>query len=121
MTEYDIIREACIRANPDIEVRTCTCGERLPASMPGYHHCDGGGKVWLANIPIEVREIRLVDVLLAMGVAGRGDWGITDKGAFFHSADGRQQFYDEYWNLRINDLAKQSPDTLRFLADLLGV
>ena len=58
MTEYDIIREACVRANPDMEVRTCTCGERLPASMPGYHHCDGGGKVWLANIPIEVREIR---------------------------------------------------------------
>ena len=78
-------------------------------------------RVWLANIPIEAREIRLVDVLLAMGVAGRGDWGITDKGAFFHSADGRQQFYDEYWNLRMNDLAKQSPDTLRFLADLLGV
>jgi hypothetical protein len=121
MTDYDIVRQACIKASPDIEIRTCACGERVAASMPGYHHCNGGARVWLANLAIDEREIQLVDVLLAMGAAGKGDWGITDKGAFFHSAEGRQQFYDEYWNLRINDLAKQPPDTLKFLADVVRV
>ena len=89
-TDYDIVREACIKANPDIEV-----GEEI-AEENGM-----------------MRPIRLADVLLA--IREKMPLGNIPMG---HGTSVLNLMM-QHWNLRTDDLSQQSPETLKFLADLL--
>lgn len=89
MNQIEIVREACVKANPAILL-----GEDEAHQGPYY------------------RPIRLADVLLAMKLQEDREFAYQVKlivgGA-----------YNTMWNLRKDDLPQQTPETLAFLADLL--
>lgn len=104
MTNLEIIRAACIKANPKIIVNQ-------HAQLIGWDH-----KVTYFE---EKRPIRLADVLLAIG--GESD---TEQSQWRYLGNLSKVCgfgWNVAWNLRNDDLSQQSPETLRFLANLLKV
>lgn len=95
MKDIEIIREACIKANPELNLDDhCYCGR-------GFE-----------------KVIRLADVLLAIGNTGGSGYGI--KGDISKGAGTLEIASNIFWNLR-EDLEGQPPETLSFLASLLAV
>lgn len=91
MTDYDIIRTACVKANPD---------------------------AYEFGIP---RLFRLADVLLALqDNEALGDYTNTDGYLTFLDYTDELPKTAWSWNLRNDDLSQQSPETLKFLAELLA-
>jgi hypothetical protein len=101
MPPLDLIRQKCIEANPDIE---------KAQEVPCYCHNDPK----CINAP--KRPIRLADVLLAIGQK-YGDHVLEFSGVETCSLEAARSV--RKWNLREDDLTKQSPETLEFLASLL--
>lgn len=94
MEPIEIIRAACIKANPKLETRN--------TSML----LDG---VFTGIINHRDPTIRLSDVLLALGSAN-----VYDTSAYFIYKNG-----SVVWDLTKGSLTQQSPETLAFLAGLL--
>lgn len=111
--DYDIVREACIKANPDVDY----CERRC------YADIEYNRKV--CKDPHHRRPMRLADVLLAMSLKDKkfilsdSSVAMDYKGYFFDPIS--EESYGVQWNLPGDDLSKQSPETLKFLADLLRV
>ncbi len=65
------------------------------------------------------RPIRLADVLLALGET---DWHIGQHGRFFKWSRSLEEMIGQpvSWTLRVDDLEKQSEETINFLYELLN-
>jgi hypothetical protein len=117
-SNLDLIRQKCIEANPEIRTSRfrCLCAENGRCSYKDHNRVG--------------REVRLADVLLAMNkklndeasgaviIAGDdGTFGIvyTDRPGYEKYVN----WQSEEWNLREDDLTKQSEETISFLYDLL--
>lgn len=140
-TNLQIIRKACIEANPEIMELKFGCDIAV-GNDRGYIHYsmyDKDGPTllgfvstsdpkklrpiqWKKGDPIGYtilgRPIRLADVLLAIKSSPKCDtyW---EYGATSDIVWGNPPLKNNAWNLRNDDLITQSPDTLQFLADLL--
>lgn len=124
MTPYEIVKKACIEANPDILKLEFGCegdydGNSVKWLRYGmdFNNVDGPNvHVWqMSNgsrfvtpdnslVQILGREIRLADVLLAFKRAHSDVWG-------------------KYWNLKHDSLSwhrDNKPETIEFLVKLLG-
>lgn len=99
MTNLEIIRKACIIANPDIQY----WNERWEQ--------------------VEFREIRLADVLLALDINSTDKrWNISVSSNLIRIERlGIIEFSDVVciWELKNDNLELQSEETIKFLADLL--
>jgi hypothetical protein len=105
------IREACIRANPDI-AKPCPCPKGgIYDDGSVCQRCDGSQ--WWVD-----RPIRLADVLLAM--QGMNYVTIDPSGDFWISNTGGRSKLGESWDLRADDLSQQSPETIGFIHSLLA-
>jgi hypothetical protein len=115
------IREKCIAANPEIvelkfgcEFENVKTGARFIIPTNGYPN---------DNHKILGRPIRLADVLLAIENAN-GNIELATYGEPLHighyEKPEREGYYSKaYWNLRADDLEKQSEETISFLYELL--
>lgn len=107
MTNFPIavIREACIRANPEINMcQRCENGVPIHSDF-----CKDG----LAHLIVH-RKVRLADVLLAYKESKRGE--VLGQGK-------RETMILRIvykWDLKKDSLESQSPETLSFLSSLLG-
>ncbi len=110
MTDLQIVRKACIEANPEIVVNE-------NAQLIHQDHT--------VEYFVQTRPIRLADVLLAIELKDKKDeYGneltleITHFGMFVGSV---YNWEDEpvFWQLKNDTLESQSPETLSFLASLL--
>lgn len=137
MDKLQTIREACIKANPEIGRGCSVChGEGYTSQYHSYPctKCKGTGKE-------ESRPIRLSDILLAIENREKchcnGDW--QNKFNVVHRGDckfdtGGIKVYLHYsfseiviqwgrteirWNLRNDDLSQQSSECIEFLHELL--
>lgn len=105
--KLEAIQRACIAANPEIviEEREHYSGEQEPA------------------IEAVIRTIRLADILLAIGekIGLGGDVIAVDSDGTFHQENDVGDFSckNVNWNLRQDDLTKQSPECIDFLSELL--
>lgn len=105
------IRAKCIETNPEIRKRPCVLSfnGRKEIGVP-----DNNGP-----------EIRLADVLLAIHAkfpTTERFYGIDTEGEFGQFSDTEGMVAMEplvYWDLRNDDLEKQSPETIEFLYNLL--
>lgn len=102
-----LIREKCIAANPQKKWRDDERCHRHLVQDESVHDC------YCVNEPV-----RLADVLLSIaeriGFATVKELGINSFGEFFFSDN-----IKERWNLRADDLEKQSEETINFLYELL--
>lgn len=93
-TSLEIVREACVKANPNILIRD---------EDDGFKTED---KVRLADVLLTIGK---VDVVVAVDVTG-SFWRI-----------GEQKLLKSYaWNLRQDNLEEQSEECLQFLGTLLS-
>jgi hypothetical protein len=115
----EIIRKACIEANPDIKSKYhVSTGNNLRCSLCGeLDNYDNAGKCQNGVI----RPIRLADILLA--IAKFGDYYTIDvDGRFIFGKEWIKESNDVLaltWNLRKDSLTDQSEETITFLANLL--
>lgn len=143
MTPYEIVREVCIKANPQIMTLEGGCIVKIwwidhladiragkepdeissfcERSMSNNGHVEG--QYWgiiednvTGTIEILGRPIRLADVLLA--IASKDIMPILTLYRDDVTIDYHHKSAE--WLLRADDLSQQSPDTLIFLAELLG-
>ncbi len=146
MNSYEKIRAACIAANPEIVELKFGCEViRLKDKRIGYVQSGSASEVeegvwlghvlWLGNkvvaptimgdtygVAILGRPIRLADVLLAIRAnrnAANGVYGIKDDGELMHISFQGITILPIRWNLRQDDLTKQSPGAIDFLFTLL--
>ena len=112
MNNLQKIREACIKANPDLVKRHCQCC--------GFEECDMSttGCAWYVG-----RPITFADVLLVMKETDPEKiWGIDiSSGEFFGQSmsDGSPIYHKGiHWNLK-ETLENQSEETLSFIAELV--
>lgn len=147
-TNLQIIRDACIKANPKIVELEFGC-EIAVSNDRGYIHYsmwDKDGPTLLGfvssshpktlrpiqwergdplNYTILGRPIRLADVLLAISrlKIAKYEGGKSDPGNICISTDGvflnENAMHLGVYNFLNDDLTAQSPETLQFLADLL--
>lgn len=92
MTNLEIIKQACIKANPENELN------------------------WAGDYG---NPIRLADVLLAIWDK-RKTWqmfGLSEKGLVISQNEDIEESY--FWNLHNDSLEAQSPETLDFIAGLI--
>jgi hypothetical protein len=102
--QLSFIREKCIVANPEI-------GNDYSVAAIGGRLRNTSERVWNAKA-VQGRPIRLADVLLAINATLRKERGTI-------SLDENSVKLILFWNLRADDLEKQSEETISFLAELL--
>jgi len=106
--KLEAIRQACIKANPEIVVNKHAQLIKFDHSVEYFEQC---------------RPIRLVDVLLA-GVTGM-EYAVSEDGHFLKLSGVTETGLNTYegigiyWNLRTDDLIKQSEECIGFLYDIL--
>ena len=136
-TNLEIIREACIKANPEImalefgcEIKDFFEGTGVVIGIQKYSNESDCYDVAYYKIPEPIidrspknlnwkilgRPIRLADVLLSITTNRHG----AKRGQFI--SDDINWEHDEvyFWNLKQDDLRHQSEETLEFLASLLN-
>lgn len=108
MNNLDLIRQKCIEANP--ESFECSMGTECL-----HHVCKKSRPIRLADCLLAIGKIdRLnVDVPQVVFVSARGYFSMLTEQ---HTIDVN---YGKQWNLKLDDLTKQSEETITFLADLL--
>lgn len=129
------IREACIKANPEIlklEFGCNTTGgkiaiyeENIKAMM--CITTSGDSRIFSADtdlIQILGRDIRLADVLLAMQHTHCDRAGFIDYNGQFWDCDNNMEVFKEVgpypcWNMKLDRLEDQNEECLKFLTDLL--
>ncbi|MCB1392884.1 hypothetical protein [Nitrobacter sp.] len=98
--QLDLIRAACIEANPsDTTLRDKNSWQGLQIKR------EYG------------RPVRLADVLLALEQSGDPQYAVNTTGEFMRWGDTPTGIR---WNLRKDDLAEQSDECVAFLAELLA-
>ena len=133
MNNLEIIRKACIKANPEI----MELGEGCIVKYRGFHPMVIGryearsiaddGIVEINGEEYEVenilgRPIRLADVLLALKDKNKlGERiAVNQDGEFILTTTKENWFfYGEKWDLKNDNLESQSEETIKFLANLL--
>lgn len=112
-SSYDIIREACIAANPDI-VEMKKRFKLCSVHGVGEDRC---------HCVIEPRPIRLADVLLAIGKSKRrGEYVMSDDGEFWEVVQGDETASLNRCKVRYDlrkTLEDQSQATQDFIASLI--
>lgn len=101
--KLEAVRQACIKANPEIFVEGCESG---------ITPCDCH---WHKNYPPngnKYRPIRLADVLLAMDT--------KLETPFFETVNAWETFLFIRWDLSKDSLNEQSAETISFLYELLN-
>lgn len=132
-----LIREKSIAANPEIVEEKLGCriwqdGKvyvlAIPVEEQGEIEPMGkdseGEDIWyMPGTRVLGRPIRLADVLLVIGSRGvdaMPDVLVSDTGLIVtHNADRKLNNKGLHWNLRADDLEKQSEETINFLYELL--
>lgn len=114
--KLEAIRKACVAANPSITIEQ-TALERVSEIC---FELTLGEEDGLSTMPDTNRPIRLADVLLALNQKSETHWywSVNTTGAWF---DGRQSVTHILceWDLRNDDLSKQSEETVDFIHGLL--
>jgi len=133
MNKLKQIREACIKANPEIVELKFGCEVKIPTrkfydwvfieelqrtkdrfkftALKGEGRSNAFSEINKDEFEIIGRPIRLTDVLLAM-----------DNRKFYRFAktmDEANELAWDYWNLKDDNLNNQSPETLDFIHNLL--
>lgn len=141
MSNLETIRVACIKADPSIldlefgcevklkrNLHTRFKGERgmIAGTPEGYAIAFENGHLMMTedgedDIEVLGRPIRLADVLLAIGST---EYGIDATGHFLKDFCEKSAWDDKgeipfKWNLKQDDLEKQSKECLAFIASLL--
>lgn len=149
MTNLETIRQACIKANPEIMELKFGCRIKTENMVKDYikvicepfkdsekneyiyaTHGQTAEKIYLKPyktenkiIKILGREIRLSDVLLALEKLNedrKSYWGIDSEGEFIKF---KRYDIDEnsniFWDLKNDNLELQSEETINFLVELL--
>lgn len=99
MTNFDIVRAACINANPEVATRFVYPDKTLD-------------KIRLADVLLAIGKKEDRDNTIIVSDGGEiGTWNIFKTGPHY--------WQHIFWNLRIDDLAQQSEETLAFLSNLL--
>lgn len=103
-----VIRDACLKANPEIEVRNSSM--MLKGTFTGLiNHRD--------------TKIRVADVLLALeSIKSREHTYWIDCGGQFASrkfSEEHESWLHVFWNLRADNLNEQSDECVAFIAELL--
>jgi len=113
MIPLQTIREACIKANP--EIRDFEYGiEHCEKHKIGYKL----GQLKCEDCIARCRPIRLADVLFAMNP----NILVDGLGVFWEFIDGREYRCKQHttkWNLKDDNLEQQSEETLTFISELL--
>ena len=141
--KINLIREKCIAANPEIVELKFGCVVLSDSSlhrvkgpiigrdntkyypyfetMWGGFSVDGNGKPISPHIEILGRPIRLADVLLTMELAEGNYHMVNPFGEFYYYEETGTTWRGTNfcWNLRADDVEKQSEETISFLYDLL--
>lgn len=109
--------------------RTHSKEKTNPTAYPYIKFSDGADFAY-HDIKIIGREIRLVDVLLAIGKKTKNTWAVESRlGAFLEwgtNSDGVYALYEPagvdrpVWNLLKDSLQDQSPETIEFIFNLLS-
>lgn len=143
MTNLEIIRKACIAANPSIldlkfgcEVKNKKFGYTFfvsfcdkenevvvycPKEFDNQFHHDSIEHFEAGKMEILGRPIRLADVLLAIAHKDKRRFCCDELGNILeYSREGKIFAGEVSWNLLADDLTAQSPETLAFFADLLS-
>lgn len=146
MTNLEIIRKACIAANPSIldlkfgcEVKNKKFGYTFfvsfcdkenevvvycPKEFDNQFHHDSIEHFEAGKMEILGRPIRLADVLLAIESQKNVTVLIDSLGCFMTVMPGEQPVFisalKAQWNLAQDDLTTQSEETLSFLANLFS-
>lgn len=150
MTNEEIVRLACIKAQPEIvelkfgcyvkrrsngDLRNRSAG-KIGFVIKKYPNPSAVGVVFEGNetmsavlnneIEIIGRPIRLADILLAIGQSKKNadmEYGIRANGVFLTDFCEKAVFNENdeiiAWDLKNDDLSKQSPECLQFLAGIL--
>jgi hypothetical protein len=100
MTDYDIIREACIKANPEIVIKATNHVQEIRRERP----------IRLADVLLAVRELNEAAYFKRIHIGPGGGSPVS----------GTEKICDD-WDFRNDDLSQQSPETLKFLAYLVSV
>lgn len=137
MTSLEKIRAACVAANKEIdqrEIDRCVCGHKWlshdwPAASEAnweFRYDWGPCKHCVCRKFGDegVREIRLADVLLAIGQQMDRCYLVDMFGKFWSVRYGTeglqdQQWHGSEWNLRADDINLQRKETQDFIASLL--
>lgn len=128
--QIEVIRAACVKANPEIDSSVPHCGSCLDEKDLGY----GDGMDFCCCLAPHVkhpRPVRLADVLLAIkqkdtdmertveemfgGGGAVCNYLYSALQAFASMASIRKEF----WNLHSDDLTLQNDDTISFLYELV--
>lgn len=143
MTNIEIIKAACAKANPEIMEISFGCDLKRNDQYGSIYKCvnehgfaNNNKKVWLNSVPfgaMEVererigkgldfeilgRPITLQDVLLALENVEKYILVDVIGNMYTHDANDGSLIDEGIWNLRAS-LEDQSEETLQFLADLL--
>lgn len=100
------IREKCIEANPDIQ-RSTRMHVRLDENDLGkreYKKVYWSRPIHLTDVLAAIEQVQPQSISMDAATTLATNWGGRSK-----------------WNLRADDLEKQSPETLEFIGSLLGV
>jgi hypothetical protein len=126
-----LIREKCIAANPKLKLRGAHGAIRgSPCPDCGEELGNDNGVIFCGTCPIGLsdksthisRPIRLADVLLAIPQnESCKAQAVSMNGDFFDFDDDMKTYtiVGSPWNLRADDLEKQSEETINFLYELL--
>lgn len=108
--KLDLIRQKCIEANSEIvEMHTPFCD--MEESAGHYRDC--------RLYTCVMREIRLADILLAVEETKNHLMMVSVEGEFYVQQTPYLNAQGITWNLREDDLSKQSEEIISFLYDLL--
>ena len=127
MTDYEKLKQVIQTANPEIMAWEFGCegldkqGRKWIACIDGWYLPNGKGYMTFEPYKILGRPIRLADVLLALWekrIKPLEGWLFVDiQGQFISGIDLEEKGI--FWNLKEDDLSKQSPETIKFLTELL--
>lgn len=115
MNKLQFIREKCIEANPEIVELEFGCEVKEKDSGEQFFIADRDDMDLMPDAyEIIGRPIRLADVLLA--IPFKANMGIYADGTFIKRSAGDTGYE---WNLKDNNLEKQSKKTIDFIYNIL--
>lgn len=144
MNDLETIRKACIEANPEIVALNWGCkikkgdGELIVTYVSDICQDTMVYAVGFDGHPIVLytgtyslyldqideiigRDIRLADVLLAIGTIEKDGWCIAPDGQFveYDVETGNMRLSRFWWNLKDDNLEHHTPETHKFIADII--
>jgi len=123
----EVIRAACVKANPEIVELKFGCAYRVKNKPSPLPYVVNGEAILqtIKNLDLQIigRPVRLADVLLAINEKKK-DWYAFDCAGYLLIREFGTSAFElagepSPWNLRSDDLTLQSDDTINFLYELV--